>query len=283
MDDRRVGLALRALRIRRGWRQKDLGSRARVPLRAISLIERGRVADVRVSTVRTVAETLGTHLELLVRSASADVERLLNARHAAMQEALIREFRSVGGWQPFPEVSFSYYGERGVIDVLAWHAGTRSLLVIELKTALVDIGDLLGTMDRRSRLAWRIATDRGWEPTGVSGWVAMADSRTNRRHVAAHATTLRAKFPTDGRGVAGWLRRPMGELNALSFLPKRTDTARSDGFAVRTRVRAGSKSTPCTRTKRGRAARAAKSAPGGGTNPTYGATGGTYGRKEETR
>lgn len=35
-----------------------------------------------------------------------------------------------------PEVSFSIYGQRGVIDILAWHAATRSLLVIELKTEM---------------------------------------------------------------------------------------------------------------------------------------------------
>ena len=39
-----------------------------------------------------------------------------------------------GLWRLSPEVSFSVYGERGIIDVLAWHPKTKILLVIELKT-----------------------------------------------------------------------------------------------------------------------------------------------------
>jgi len=39
-------------------------------------------------------------------------------------------FEEVGGWQPAPEVSFAYFGERGVIDILAFHHPTRRLLVI---------------------------------------------------------------------------------------------------------------------------------------------------------
>ena len=48
-------------------------------------------------------------------------------------------------WVVRPEVSFSIYGERGVIDVLAWHPARRAILVIELKTELVDINELMGT------------------------------------------------------------------------------------------------------------------------------------------
>ena len=43
-----------------------------------------------------------------------------------------------------PEVSFSIYGERGVIDILAWHPGRRALLIIELKTDIVDVNELVG-------------------------------------------------------------------------------------------------------------------------------------------
>ena len=35
-----------------------------------------------------------------------------------------------------PEVSFSIYGERGVIDMLLWHPARRALLVVELKTGV---------------------------------------------------------------------------------------------------------------------------------------------------
>jgi len=40
------------------------------------------------------------------------------------------------------------YGERGVIDILCFHSPTGSLLVIELKTEIVDVQDLVGGVDR---------------------------------------------------------------------------------------------------------------------------------------
>ena len=46
------------------------------------------------------------------------------------------------GWQTRSEVSYSVYGERGSIDVLAWHAPSRTLLVVEVK-----IGAHLGRGD----------------------------------------------------------------------------------------------------------------------------------------
>jgi hypothetical protein len=51
--------------------------------------------------------------------------------------------------------------------------------------------------------------------------VVIADSRTNRRAVAAHGTVLRRKFPVDGRSVKRWLRDPRERIDALGFLPNR--------------------------------------------------------------
>ena len=61
------------------------------------------------------------------------------------------------GWVHAPEVSFAFYAERGVIDILAFHEPTGSLLVIELKTEFVSLEDLLGTMDIRMSHAADIA------------------------------------------------------------------------------------------------------------------------------
>ncbi len=90
------------------------------------------------------------------------------------------------------------------------------LVVIELKTEIVEVSGLLGSMDQRRRLARQIAERRGWDPLEVSTWVVIADSRTNRRTLATHAGVLRAKFPIDGRGMGPWLRDPAVRVDALS-------------------------------------------------------------------
>lgn len=162
---------------------------------------------------------------------------MLNERHAAMHDAVVPWLEACG-WEAVPEVSFSVYGERGVVDVLAVHRASRQLLVVELKTALVDVQALIGTVDRYARLAPRMAAERGWQAAATSVWVVLADGRTNRRRVAAHARLLRTAFPNDGRLMAGWLRRPRGPVRALSFLPDRlaVTTRRGVGGASRVRV-----------------------------------------------
>jgi hypothetical protein len=114
-------------------------------------------------------------------------------------------------------VSFSIYGERGVIDILAWHAATRSLLIIELKTELVDPQALASTMDRRVRLGPEIARQWGWTPATVSSWVIMSEGSTNRRRVKRYDGLLRRAFVSDGRAMRRWLREPRGSISALSF------------------------------------------------------------------
>jgi hypothetical protein len=87
-----------------------------------------------------------------------------------------------------------------------------------LKTRLVDISDLMATMDVRRRVAWDIARDHGWEPTSVSVWVIVAPGRTNERILSEHRAVLRAKFPSDGRSIRRWIGHPTGSIAGLSFL-----------------------------------------------------------------
>jgi len=208
---------VRAVRIRRRWRQQDLADNARVSRGAISRIERGHVEGVTVAMLDRLAIALEIVLKVELLWHGADRDRLLNARHSAMHELVARMLAMQPGWIAVPEVSFSIYGERGVVDIVAWHAGERALLVIELKTALVDVQDLIGSMDRKKRLAAQVVRDRGWVPKTVSVWVIVAGSSTNRRHVNAHRAVLRSAFPTDGHTMRRWLGHPDGAVAGLSL------------------------------------------------------------------
>ena len=237
MDDQQIGTTLRSIRIRQGKTQDDVAAIAHVSRFVVGRIEQGRLASIPLGKVRAVATAVDARFDLLVRWRGGDLGRLVNARHSAMHDSAARMFGRLAGWEMEPEVSFSIYGERGVIDILAWHAARRCLLVIELKTELVDLNDLMGSVDSKRRLAGDIARDRGWHPASVSTWVAIADGRTNRRAVTTHAATLRAKFPTDGAGMRRWLREPNGRIDGLGFLPYVPGTlARQDLVPIR-RVR----------------------------------------------
>jgi transcriptional regulator with XRE-family HTH domain len=217
MDDRRLGAAFRAVRIRRGWRQEDLSRRANLSRGTVSRIERGHVEELSVGTIRRLAAALDIRVELRAWWRAGDLDRLLNAKHSALAEEVTRHIGGLPSWVLAPEVSFAIFGERGVIDILAWHPGRRALLVIELKTDIVDVNELLGTLDRKRRLAAIIAADRGWNPLTVSCWLIVAAGRTNQARVAAHRALLRAALPESGPVMRRWLRDPVGSIAAYSF------------------------------------------------------------------
>jgi len=237
MDDQRVGTVLRSIRIRRRLRQSDLAKLAGVSATTIGRMERGHFDEIGLGATRRVARVLEVRVELTPRWRAGDLDRLLNAKHSELHELVARFFTQLPDWVMQPEVSFAVYGDRGVIDIFAWHRRRRALLIIELKTEIVDVNELVGTVDKKGRHAIRIAIERGWvrpqDPLPrVSIWVIVADSPTNRRRVGAHRTMLRAAFPTDGRSMRTWLRKPTRPIRALSFWP-----ARDRGDRPRTSVR----------------------------------------------
>lgn len=236
----RLGSVIRSIRIRRGWRQEDVARRAGVSRTTVWRIEHGLLEAITLGRVMHVTEALEIRLDLVARWRGGDLDRLMNAGHAAMHEQLARRLTDLPGWVFRPEVSYAVYGERGVIDILAFHPATGSLLVIELKTQLVDVSDLMGRMDRYLRLASRAASDHGWRATAVSCWIVLRDTRTNRRRVAAHAHTLRAAFPDDGRTARRWLGSPSDRLRALSFLSDAHDGSVRQPIAGVRRVRPAS-------------------------------------------
>lgn len=217
MDDVQLGNTLRVMRIRKRLRQSDVARRAGLRRETVSRLERGGSGRVPLDQVRSVAVALGASLDVRLRWQGADLDRVTGAAHADLHEALLGLLGRRPPWRWRGEVSFSIYGERGVIDILAWHPPTRSLLIIELKTELVDPQELVATMDRRTRLARRIATRFGWDPATVSCWVVLSEGSTNRRRVRRHQGLLRTAFPAHGHAVRRWLGAPAGRIAALSF------------------------------------------------------------------
>ena len=234
----RCGASFRAVRIKRRWRQSDLAAHAGVSRSVISSIERGHLEHVAVGTLLVVARALEIQVSLATRWRAGDLDRLLSGRHSRMHEAVARWFgTTLPDWVLAPEVSFSIFGERGVIDILAWHPGYRALLVIELKTDVADVNELIGTMDRRRRLAAVVARERGWDPVTVSTWVVVAGSRTNRARAAAHRSVLRNAFPVDGHAMRGWLRRPDRPVDGFSMWERGAAASDPSDLAARHRVR----------------------------------------------
>jgi transcriptional regulator with XRE-family HTH domain len=238
VDRQKVGALLRAVRRRRGLRQVDVAEAAGLSDSAVSLVERGHLDTLSIRKLERLAGVLDIWLEISARWRGGDGDRMLNRTHSALADGFAGWLAAQQGWFVEPEVSFSVYGERGVIDQLAWHEAFRHLLVIELKTELVDVNEMLGTLDRKVRLARIIARERGLRPEAVSCWLVIRDTHTNRRHATQHAALLRARFPSDGRHLRGFVARPRAATFGLAFWPDSTPRGTSRGRAAgKSRVR----------------------------------------------
>ena len=207
MDALRFARGLRALRRRRGWRQADLAAAAGVSRSVVARIEQGSADRVPWATIRRVVEPLGARIVVRLEWNAEQLDRLIDAGHASLVDLVIDQLRSCG-WECVAEATFSIYGERGSIDVLAFHPGAGVLLVVEVKTAIPEIGNLLGPLDRKVRLAPRIADDRGWSPIAVARLLVVADTSTNRRRIEARRATFATAFPVRGWDTRRWLARP---------------------------------------------------------------------------
>jgi transcriptional regulator with XRE-family HTH domain len=219
VDDARIGRALWVLRRRHGLRQADVAALAGLAQQTISLIECGYAAAFTIDTVRRAFGALGASYEGMVVWHGGALDRLLDERHAALVGMTAARLSALG-WEVVVEASYSIYGERGSIDVLAGHATTRSVLVVEVKSELMSIEELGRKLDEKTRLARRqLCRERfGWPPTGVGRLLVLPDLDSARRAVARNATLLDRMFPARGPAVRQWLRRPGGDLNGILFV-----------------------------------------------------------------
>jgi hypothetical protein len=135
-----------------------------------------------------------------------------------MTERVLRLLQDLA-WVTATEVSFNVRGDRGTIDILAFHEASGSLLVIEIKSVVPDLQSMLGTLDRKVRVAIDVARERGWQVTSVSRILVLPDDRTSRRRVERHRATFDAALPSHTVEVRRWLREPVGRLAGVLFLP----------------------------------------------------------------
>ena len=230
MDDVRIGRIGRYLRQRLGWRQEDLGDRIGLSQGSISLFERGRIEGMPVGTVRKIVGGLDAELVLFVRWRGGDLDRLLDAGHARLCDNLSRLLTNQG-WEVAPEVSYSEYGERGSIDVLGFHPGSRLLLVTEVKTEVASVEATFRKHDEKVRLAPKIARERlGWDARATARLLVVPEHRTIRRQVEDKPALFGNVYPARNAAVRRWLRMPEGAISGLLFLP---DTNQARGMRAR--------------------------------------------------
>lgn len=236
MDGRRFGRQFRALRIRLSRRQQDVSADSGLSRSLIAAIDRGELEGVTFGSLLKAADALGANVDLYLRWRGERLDRLVDEAHAALVDVFVRLLRGLG-WIVEVEVSFSIWGERGSIDILAFHPLFGALLIVEIKSVIADSQATIHGLDRKARLAPEVVKKRGWEVRHVSRLLVVGATATSRRRVARLSATYDAAFPARGATVRRWLRAPEGPLAGLLFLAYDSQDGARRTAASRERVR----------------------------------------------
>lgn len=240
VDDLRVGSLVRAVRHRLGWTQAEVATRAGVSQKLVSLLETGQLERFTVASARRIGSVLEVRLPFAPIWRGGDGARLLDSDHALLVEAVLRLLQRTG-WGTLVEYSFNVYGERGAVDVIGWHAASRTLLIVEVKPRLLDNQETLSTLGRKVRLVpGQLARERGWAASAVGVALVLSDLTSNRVLVRRHAATFDSALPARNRELRRWLAGPVGAVAGVWFLSPSNGMTGTRHTGARKRVRIAS-------------------------------------------
>ena len=218
MDGRRVGRVLRAVRVHKRWRQRDVAALAGVSQSVVSRTEHGRLDELSFGALAAIAAALDVTVYLDARWDDGDVDRLNDRAHAQIVEHVVSTLQA-NGWEVLVEYGFNHYGDRGSVDVLAWHAESRTLLIVEVKSRLTDLQATFTAFARKLRIVpGLVLCEHGWNARNLGRLLVMPGSTANRSIVANHAATFTTLFPERMPTIGMWLRRPDRSFGGVWFV-----------------------------------------------------------------
>jgi hypothetical protein len=189
---------------------------------------------------------LGARFDGNVLWRGGELERLMDERHSLLDDHSAGIYRH-DGWETLPEVTFQHFGERGSIDLLCLHPGTRSAAVNEMKSDIPSVEETHRRHDVKVRLAARIVEERfGWRPLIVARILVLPEESRRRRIVESRASVFRAAYPATSREIRAWIREPSGPMAGIWFLSPTDEERRNRVPGGARRIRLAS-----ARTKRG--------------------------------
>ena len=163
--------------------------------------------DPSVDLMWRIADRLGLELEFAARPPIVAEPRRGDLVHARCSGYVDRRFQRAG-WQTMREVETSAGRVHGWIDLLAFEPRTRTLVIVEVKTRLDDIGAAERQLAWYERDARHVATAHGWYPRVVTTWLLLLASDEVERQIAIHRDLLRSTFTDRARAMNEGLQDP---------------------------------------------------------------------------
>ena len=106
------------------------------------------------------------------------------------------------------EVETSTGRAHGWIDLLAFEPRSRTLVIVEVKTRLDDIGAVERQLVWYERDARRVAADHGWHAGVATTWLLLLASDEVERQIAIQRHLLGATFAGRARAMNAALEDP---------------------------------------------------------------------------
>lgn len=109
------------------------------------------------------------------------------------------------GWAVRLEVEVGTGRYRGWIDFLTTRISDASVLSIELKTQIVDVGAIQRTIAWYERESWSVARSQALRPRVVRSALLILRTAETDDRIRANADLLGMSFPSSGSVLAAWV------------------------------------------------------------------------------
>lgn len=194
----------RDTRTQLGITQQQLAGSVGVSRGYIAKVEHGH-ANPSLELVERIAAALGIELGLVARTPFViGGGRQKDLVHARCSGHVHRRL-GVAGWVTAREVEVVHGRSHGWIDLLALDPTSGTLLIIEIKTRLDDLGAIERQLGWYERSAFDVARSLGWRPRRVLSWLLLLASDEVESSLRANQELLAGSFPIRAREMAGLL------------------------------------------------------------------------------
>ena len=200
-----LGRVIRDARRLIGWSQRDLATRVGASQAAIWRLETGQPGRVDLALVEHVLEALGMRGSIGIDGRHLeDRRRQRDGLHAVMNGFSARRLDRLGS-STATEVQIGDQHPRGWIDLMAFRAEDRALVIEEVKTDIPDMGGLQRSLSFYAREARSVAAGLGWQARSVVVLVVGLDSEAMARRLADNRAIIDQAFPGSVPVMAAWL------------------------------------------------------------------------------
>ncbi|MEX1172245.1 MAG: helix-turn-helix domain-containing protein [Chloroflexota bacterium] len=184
--------------------QRQLAAATGVSHGHIAAIETGRV-NPSLDLVERIGEVLGLRLQLIGRPpVIVEPLRQRDLVHARCSGYVGRRYGS-SGWETRRELEVASGRWHGWVDLLAFDPRTRTLVIVEVKTRIDDLGAIERQIAWYEREAPGLARNLGWRVDRIFTWLLLLASDEVDKGIRENRDALADGFPMRAPAMRGLL------------------------------------------------------------------------------